>query len=89
MSAKYAIIKKAAKIINSQKIMAQPYSKLQQTFKTAAAVPKIPAMQDPELTVTTQTLCGQPVLFVRHKKPAQKVCVYVVGGGLGDVGFDF
>lgn len=89
MSAKYAIIKKAAKIINSQKIMAQPYNKLQQTFKTAAAVPKIPAMQDPELTVTTQTLCGQPVLFVRHKKPAQKVCVYVVGGGLGDVGFDF
>ena len=82
MSIKYAFLKKAARLPNFQKIMAQPYSKLQQTFKTAAAVPKIPAMQDPELTVTTQTLCGQPVLFVRHKKPAQKVCVYVVGGGM-------
>ena len=82
MSAKYAIIKKAAKIINFQKIMAQPYSKLQETFKTATAVPKIPALQDPELTFTTQTLCGQPVLFVKHKKPTQKVCVYVVGGGM-------
>ena len=82
MSIKYAFLKKAARLLNFQKIMAHPYSKLQQTFKTAAAVPKIPAMQNPELTVTTQTLCGQPVLFVRHKKPAQKVCVYVVGGGM-------
>ena len=82
MSAKYAILKKAARIINFQKIMAQPYSKLQETFKTGAAVPKIPALQDPELTFTTQTLCGQPVLFVKHKKPTQKVCVYVVGGGM-------
>lgn len=82
MSAKYAIIKKAAKILNFQKIMAQPYSKLQETFKTAAAVPKIPALQDPELTFTTQTLCGQPVLYIKHKQPVQKVCVYVVGGGM-------
>ena len=82
MSARYAIIKKAAKIINFQKIMAQPYSKLQETFKTAAAVPKIPALQDPDLTFETQTLCGQPVLYIKHKQPVQKVCVYVVGGGM-------
>ena len=36
MSAKYAILKKAARIINFQKIMAQPYSKLQETFKMAS-----------------------------------------------------
>ena len=82
MSAKYAIIKKAAKIINFQKIMAQPYSKLQETFKTGSAVPKIPALRAPDLTFETQTLCGQPVLYVKHKKPTQKVCVYVVGGGM-------
>lgn len=82
MSAKYAIIKKAARIINFQKIMAQPYSKLQETFKTASAVPKIPALQDPEFTFETETLCGQPVLYIKHKQPVQKVCVYVVGGGM-------
>lgn len=42
MSAKYAILKKATRIIHFQKIMAQPYSKLLETFKTASAVPKIP-----------------------------------------------
>ena len=55
--------------------MTQPYSKLQETFKTAYAVP--------------QTLCGQPVLYVKHKQPVQKVCIYVVGNDLGDVDFDF
>ena len=69
--------------------MAQPYSKLLETFKTASAVPKIPAPQDPNLIFETQTLCGQPVLYVKHKQPVQKVCIYVVGNDLGDVDFDF
>ena len=82
MSVKYAILKKVARLANFQKIMAQPYTKLQGTFKTANAVPNIPALQDPELTFETQTLCGQPVLYINHKQPVQKVCVYVVGGGM-------
>ena len=61
MSVKYAILKKVARLANFQKIMAQPYTKLQGTFKTANAVPNIPALQDPELTFETRTLCGQPV----------------------------
>ena len=87
MSAKYAILKKATRIIHFQKIMAQPYGKLLETFKTASAVPKIPARRN--LTFETQTLCGQPVLHVKHKQPVQKVCIYVVGNDLRDVGFDF
>ena len=48
-----------------------------------------PGAQDPNLTFETQTLCGQPMLYVKHKHPVQKVCIYVVGDDLGDVGFDF
>lgn len=48
-----------------------------------------PGTQDPNLTFETQTLCGQPVLYVKHKQPVQKVCIYVVGNDLRDVGFDF
>lgn len=69
--------------------MTQPYSKLQETFKTASAVPKIPAPQDTNLTFETQMFCSQPVLYVNHKQLVQKVCIYVVGDDLGDVGFDF
>ena len=48
-----------------------------------------PGAQDPNLIFETQTLCGQPVLYVKHKQPVQKVCIYVVGNDLRDVGFDF
>lgn len=89
MYAKYAILKKATRIIHFQKIMAQPYSKLQETFKTTSAVPKIPAPQDPNLTFEMQMLCSQPVLYVNHKQLVQKVCIYVVGDDLGDVGSGF
>ena len=48
-----------------------------------------PGAQDPNLTFGTQMLCSQPVLYVNHKQLVQKVCIYVVGDDLGDVGFDF
>ena len=48
-----------------------------------------PGTQDPNLTFETQMLCSQPVLYVNHKQLVQKVCIYVVGDDLGDVGFDF
>lgn len=48
-----------------------------------------PSAQDPNLTFETQMLCSQPVLYVNHKQLVQKVCIYVVGDDLGDVGFDF
>ena len=82
MSVKYTLLKQAARAMNFQKIMAQPYEKLQKTFRTASAQPNIPALHDPALTVGTQQVCGQPVLFVRHNQPTDKVCVYVVGGGM-------
>ena len=50
---------------------------------------KDPGAQDPNLTFETQMLCSQPVLYVNHKQLVQKVCIYVVGDDLGDVGFDF
>ena len=46
-----------------------------------------PGAQDPNLTFETQTLCGQPVLYVKHKQPVQKVCIYVVGDDLGGCRF--
>ncbi len=82
MSVKYTVLKRVARLANFQKIMAQPYSKLQETFKTARAVPKIPALQDPDLTFETLTVCGQPVLYVKHMQPVRKVCIYVAGGGM-------
>lgn len=82
MSAKYTILKRLVRLLNFQKMMAQPYDKLQKTFRTAKAVPHIPELSNPDFTFETLHISGYPVLYVRHKKEAGSACVYVVGGGM-------
>lgn len=82
MSIQYTCIKGAARILGIQKIMAQPYDKLQKTFKTASAVPQIPNLSAPDLDFEVFSIGTQPVLHVKHKKAVQAVCVYVTGGGM-------
>lgn len=69
--------------------MAQPYSKLQETFKTASAVPKIPARRIRILPLKRRCSAASQYCTLTTKQLVQKVCIYVVGDDLGDVGFDF
>ena len=69
---KYAILKKSDTDHPFPKDHAQP-GKLLETFKTASAVPKIRRAGSEILPLKTQTLCGQPVLHVKHKQPVQSV----------------
>lgn len=82
MSVKYALIKRAARLLGLRRIMAQPYNKLQKTFKTEKAEAAIPELSAPNFDFESFRINGQPVLRVKHKKAADKVCVYVVGGGM-------
>ena len=82
MSVKYELLKAVFRIVPFQKIMAKPYDQLMKIFKTADANPSIPALSDPELTFETITVDRSPVLMIRHKKPAEHLCVYFVGGGM-------
>lgn len=82
MSVKYSLIKGMFRLLNFQKIMTQPYEKLQKTFHTADTVPNIPTLHHQNFDFETITVCGQPVLNVKHKAKTDKVCVYVVGGGM-------
>lgn len=82
MSLKYKVIKNVMRILNLQKMMSQPYVKLQKTFKTEKAVPNIPKLSNKNFNFEVFTVSGQPVLHVKHKKYTDKVCIYVVGGGM-------
>lgn len=65
-----------------QNIMAQPYDKLIRLFGSDRAVPKIPALSDPELEISTEKVRDHTVLYFRHRQPSRGVCVYLVGGGM-------
>ena len=89
MYAKYAILKKATRIINFQKIMAQPYGKLLETFKTASAVPKIPARRIRILSLKRRRSAASRCYTLSTSSPCRKCASTWWATTWGDVGFDF
>lgn len=82
MSAKYTLLKVIAKILRLQNMMKKPYSQLQKKFKTQTAYPVIPECIEEDLAFSTFKVGVNPVLHVKHKAPAEQVCIYLIGGGM-------
>ena len=82
MSAKYTLLKVIAKILRLQNMMKKPYSQLQKKFKTQTAYPVIPECIEEDLDLSTFKVGVNPVLHVKHKAPAEQVCIYLIGGGM-------
>ena len=82
MSAKYTLLKVIEKIMRLQNMMKKPYSQLQKKFKTQTAYPVIPECIEEDLDFSTFKVGVNPVLHVKHKEPAEQVCIYLIGGGM-------
>ena len=82
MSAKYTLLKVIAKILRLQNMMKKPYSQLQKKFKTQTAYPVIPECIEEDLGFSTFKVGVNPVLHIKHKAPAEQVCIYLIGGGM-------
>lgn len=82
MSAKYTLLKLIAKILRLQNMMKKPYSQLQKKFKTQTAYPVIPECIEEDLDFSTFKVGVNPVLHIKHKAPAEQVCIYLIGGGM-------
>lgn len=82
MSVKYTLLKVIAKILRLQNMMKKPYSQLQKKFKTQTAYPVIPECIEEDLDFSTFKVGVNPVLHVKHKAPAERVCIYLIGGGM-------
>lgn len=80
MSAKYTLLKVIAKILRLQNMMKKPYSQLQKKFKTQTAYPVIPECIEEDLDFSTFKVGVNPVLHIKHKAPAERVCIYLIGG---------
>lgn len=82
MSAKYTLLKVIAKILRLQNMMKKPYSQLQKKFKTQTAYPVIHECIEEDLDFSTFKVGVNPVLHIKHKAPAEQVCIYLIGGGM-------
>ena len=82
MSVKYSFLKGAFRLVGTQKIMAQPYDELMKFFKTSKKPPDIPKLSDNTLDIKKFKINESHVLYFKHKKPNDRVCIYITGGGM-------
>ena len=81
-SLKYSTLLAAFRVLPVKKIMAASPEKTQKLFRKACKGARISALQDPELMILQKETAGSKVLYVRHKKKADRVGIYLVGGGM-------
>ena len=62
--------------------MAGSPEKTQKLFRKVYKSADIPTMSDPVLLIQQKEVAGSKVLYARHKKKADRVGIYLVGGGM-------
>lgn len=82
MSFKYKFLLKLFRLLKMQRIMAQSPEKRQKLFRKAYKGVDIPKMSDPELVISEEKVHGSSVVWYKHKKENERLCIYLVGGGM-------
>lgn len=81
-SLKYRVLLSLVRALPAKKIMASPPEKAQKIFKKAYKGIQIPDLHDPDLRSQRKEVAGSTVLSIWHKKPVDKVGIYLIGGGM-------
>ena len=81
-SLKYKMLLSAFRVLPVKKIMAASPEKTQKLFRKAYKGADVPTLRDPALSISQKEVAGSKVLYARHKKKADRVGIYLVGGGM-------
>ncbi len=81
-SLKYKMPLSAFRALPVKKLMAGTPEQTQKLFRKAYHGADIPHLQDPELLILQKETAESKVLYARHPKKAERVGIYMVGGGM-------
>ncbi len=81
-SFKYRFLLKIVRLLPAKRIMAAPKEKAQKLFRKAYKGENVPDLTDPELDIGRYKINGSTVLVYKHKKAADRVGIFLVGGGM-------
>ena len=82
MSFKYEVLKALVKASGLKRRWNGSVEDLLENRRKANAKNRIPALQDPELDIDRITVCGCPVITMKHKRASEKANLFIIGGGM-------
>lgn len=81
-SLKYSMLLGLCKLVRLQRVMELPPEKAQKLFLKAYKGVVIPKMYDERIGIKKANVLGSTCLWYLHKKKNDRVCIYLVGGGM-------
>jgi acetyl esterase/lipase len=82
MSAKYEILKILVKASGLKKRWNMSVEDLLENRRRANAKNRIPDLRDPDFDIGRITVCGCPVVTMKHKNKSDKANLFIIGGGM-------
>ena len=82
MSVKYEILKALVKAGGLKKRWNMSTEELLENRRKANARNRIPELRDPELEIGRITVCGCPVLTMKHRRASRGANLFIIGGGM-------
>ena len=81
-SIRYSVILGLCKLVRLQRVMELPPEKARKLFSKKYKGVVIPKMKDKEIETDTGSVNGSTVLWYHHKKSNDRICIYLIGGGM-------
>lgn len=82
LSAKYRFLLTLCRLFKLQRVMELPPEKAKKLFAKVYKGVQIPKLNDEEIVTNTESVMGSTCLWYRHKARCERVCIYLVGGGM-------
>ena len=82
MSVQYEVLKALVKASGLKKRWNMSTEELLENRRKANAKNKIPELRDPDFEIDRITICGCPVLTMKHKSGGDKANLFIIGGGM-------
>jgi acetyl esterase/lipase len=82
MSVKYEILKILVKASGLKKRWNMSVEDLLENRRRANAKNRIPDLRDPDFDIGRITVCGCPVVTMKHKNKSDKANLFIIGGGM-------
>lgn len=82
LSLKYRFLKLLLKLIGFKKYFKASEAELISKARKNIDNTKIPMLSHREINYEIKNFYGEKVIYITHKKPTKKVCLFIIGGGM-------
>ncbi|MGI6608563.1 MAG: alpha/beta hydrolase fold domain-containing protein [Erysipelotrichaceae bacterium] len=82
LSFKYRFLKGLIKLMGVKNFFSKDKAEIVSKARKGMEKTKVPIFSHSEINYEIKDFCGEKVVYISHKKPTKKACLFIIGGGM-------